>query len=54
MKKIKKNKVTIRTSAAEYLTFIAATGNYKESIGVRCEYENIWLTQNFQFYIKLK
>ena len=42
---MKKNEVTIRSSAAEYLTFIAATGDDKESIEVRYEDENIWLTQ---------
>ncbi|MEG2348011.1 MAG: virulence RhuM family protein, partial [Cetobacterium sp.] len=31
--------------AAEYLTFIAATGDDKESIEMRYEDENIWLTQ---------
>ncbi|MEG2380045.1 MAG: cell filamentation protein Fic, partial [Bacilli bacterium] len=29
---MKKNDITIRSSAAEYLTFIAATGDDKESI----------------------
>lgn len=43
--KMKKNEVTIRSSAAEYLTFIAVTGDDKESIEVRYEDENIWLTQ---------
>ena len=42
---MKKNEVTIRSSAAEYLTFIATTGDDKESIEVRYEDENIWLTQ---------
>ena len=42
---MKKNSITIRSSAAEYLTFIAATGTDKETIEVRYEYENIWLTQ---------
>ena len=41
----KKNEITIRSSAAEYLTFIAATGDDKEAIEVRYEDENIWLTQ---------
>ena len=43
----KKNtkEITIRSSAAEYLTFIAATGHDKEAIEVRYEDENIWLTQ---------
>ena len=40
-----KNELTIRSSAAEYLTFITATGDDKESIEVRYEDENIWLTQ---------
>ena len=33
----KKNEITIRSSAAEYLTFIAATGDDKEAIEVRYE-----------------
>ena len=41
----KKNEITIRSSAAEYLTFIAATGDDEEAIEVRYEDENIWLTQ---------
>ena len=40
-----KNGITIRSSAAEYLTYIAATGDNPESIEVRYENENIWLTQ---------
>ena len=44
MKKNKKE-ITIRSSAAEYLTYIAATGDNPESIEVRYEDENIWLTQ---------
>lgn len=40
-----KNQPTIRSSAAEYLTFVAATGNDKNSIEVRYEDENIWITQ---------
>ena len=36
---------TIRSSAAEYLTFIAATGDNEQSIEMRYEDENIWLTQ---------
>lgn len=35
----------IRSSAAEYLTFVAATGDRAESIEMRYEDENIWLTQ---------
>jgi len=36
---------TIRSSAAEYLTFVAATGDNPQSIEIRYEDENIWLTQ---------
>ena len=36
---------TIRSSAAEYLTFVAATGDATQSIEMRYEDENIWLTQ---------
>lgn len=43
----KKNKPTpnIRSSAAEYLTFIAATGDNEQSVEIRYEDENVWLTQ---------
>ncbi len=41
----KKNEITIRSSAAEYLTYIAAVGDNPESIEVRYEDENIWLNQ---------
>ena len=41
----KKNEITIRSSAAEYLTYVAATGDNPEAIEVRYEDENIWLTQ---------
>jgi hypothetical protein len=35
----------VRSSAAEYLTFIAATGAQETSVEMRYENENIWLTQ---------
>ncbi|MBL3600351.1 MAG: virulence RhuM family protein [gamma proteobacterium endosymbiont of Lamellibrachia anaximandri] len=35
----------VRSSAAEYLTFVAATGDSKTSVEMRYEDENIWLTQ---------
>ncbi|QIL43226.1 virulence RhuM family protein [Acidovorax sp. HDW3] len=35
----------LRSSAAEYLTFIAATGDNPQSVEMRYEDENIWLTQ---------
>ena len=38
-------KHSIRSSAAEYLTFVAATGDGAESMEMRYEDENIWLTQ---------
>lgn len=44
MKK-KKEEITIRSSAAEYLTFVASTGDSADSIEMRYEDENIWLTQ---------
>ena len=39
------SKHPIRSSAAEYLTFVAATGDGSDSIEMRYEDENIWLTQ---------
>ena len=44
MKK-KKNEITIRSSAAEYLTYVASVGDQQDSIEMRYEDENIWLTQ---------
>ena len=44
MKK-KKDEITIRSSAAEYLTYVASVGDQKGSIEMRYEDENIWLTQ---------
>ena len=41
----KKNDIVIRSSAAEYLTYIAATGDDSQSFEMRYEDENIWLTQ---------
>jgi len=41
----KKNEISIRSSAAEYLTFVAATGDDEKSVEIRYEDENIWLTQ---------
>lgn len=44
---MKKNKedILIRSSTAEYLTYIVATGDNTEAIEVRYEDENISLTQ---------
>lgn len=44
MKK-KKDEITICSSAAEYLTFVASTGDSSDSIEMRYEDENIWLIQ---------
>ncbi len=41
----KKNEITIRSSAAEYLIYIASVGDQQDSIEMRYEDENIWLTQ---------
>lgn len=41
----KKVDVTIHSSAAEYLTYIAAVGDTAENMEMRYEDENIWLTQ---------
>ena len=41
----KKEISNIHSSAAEYLTFVASTGDSDESIEMRYEDENIWLTQ---------
>ena len=40
-----KKDITIRSSAAEYLTYIASTGDDADSVEMRYEDENIWLTQ---------
>lgn len=41
----KNNETTIRSSAAEYLTYVASIGEETQNIEVRYEDENIWLTQ---------
>ena len=41
----KKEEITIRSSAAEYLTYVASVGDQQDSIEMRYEDENIWLTQ---------
>ena len=43
--KKKKDEITIRSSAAEYLTYVASIGDQQDSIEMRYEDENIWLTQ---------
>ncbi len=44
MKK-KNGEISIRSSAAEYLTYVASIGEQSDSIEMRYEDENIWLTQ---------
>ncbi len=44
-KAVRKETSLIRSSAAEYLTFVAATGSSEISVEMRYEDENIWLTQ---------
>ena len=44
-KSSKKKELALRSSAAEYLTFVASTGDSDESFEMRYEDENIWLTQ---------
>lgn len=41
----KKTDISIRSSAAEYLTFVAASGGSDEAVEMRYEDENLWLTQ---------
>jgi hypothetical protein len=47
MTKLKKKmkEVTIRSSAAEYLTYVSAIGEQETVVELRYENENIWLTQ---------
>ena len=37
--------ISIRSSAAEYLTFVSTIGDQPQSVELRYEDENIWLTQ---------
>lgn len=41
----KKDEIAIHSSAAEYLTYVAAVGDSADSMEMRYENENIWLTQ---------
>ena len=50
MKKVNKKSVTqskeiMQSSTAQYLIFISSTGEDKESVEMRYEDENIWMTQ---------
>ena len=44
-KSAKSHEITRRSSAAEYLTFVSAIGDQPESVELRYQDENIWLTQ---------
>lgn len=41
----KKEEMSIRSGAAEYLTYVASIGEREDNIEMRYEDENIWLTQ---------
>ena len=40
-----KAEITIRSSAAEYMTYVASVGDQQDSIEMRYADENVWLTQ---------
>ena len=44
-KNLKKKELALRSSAAEYLTFVDSTGGSEESFEMRYEDDNIWLTK---------
>ena len=45
----RKNEISIRSSVAEYLTYIASVGDDETVFEVRYQDENIWLTQRMFF-----
>lgn len=45
----KKGKITIHSSALEYLTYIAAVDDNADSMELRYEDENMWLTQTIMY-----
>lgn len=45
MASTRKTEISIRSSAAEYLTYVASIGEREDRFEVRYEDENIWLTQ---------
>ena len=40
-----KKDVSIRSSAAEYLTYVSTVGENSDKLEVRYQDENLWLTQ---------
>ena len=57
MKKKKDNEISIRSSAAEYLTYVAAVGDNPESVEVRYEDENkthyIMVLDKRKYYVSI-
>lgn len=51
MPKKKINQITIRSSAAEYLTYVALVGGEESSVEMQYEDENIWLTQKIKEFL---
>ncbi|MFI3297826.1 MAG: cell filamentation protein Fic, partial [bacterium] len=47
----KKKEITIRSSAAEYLTYVSAVGEQESSVEMRYEDENVWLTQKMMAHL---
>lgn len=41
----KKDEINVRSSAAEYLIYVASVGEQENSFEMRYEDENIWLTR---------
>ncbi len=41
----RQKEITIRSAAAEYLTFVSTIGDQPGSVELRYEDENIWMTQ---------
>lgn len=53
----KKEEITIRSSTAEYLTYVASVGDIETSVEMRYEDENIWLTQKLMaalYYVDVR
>ena len=47
----KKDEITIRSSAAEYLTYVASVGDQQDSIEMRYEDENIYASNDIVLII---
>lgn len=42
---LKKTQIAVRSSAAEYLTYVSTVGENSDKLEVRYQDENLWLTQ---------